>query len=391
MRTTSIPATLYTMEDKGELNIYYDNEYNIQDIPNEIMINIISYLDDTYTMLNVNKNINNIYNSHNLYSYMIQKYYKYSYGILVKMIDAEYVRDMWKYFYDNMKNNKKYIHYYTKGLKSESIFKNIYSNSIEFMLILLNNDKIFRYNKHDTIHATRMILSGKVKDNMSKILFDSCKFRKHIKICNFCDHLVERHLFQLSIYLASKYLDDAEYKTYMNKHKDSVSMNLILYPSTVYTQEELYNEIGSLTFSFISSTVNIDRIINRINENVKRSQHEGRYLQYIMDIINYKYKIKNIINDCAQSFFFKGHAISPGTSGYIVLECEKCEILSCNAGNTISIKYTMNGIICGELMDIIYDCIVRNRAHNIKIPQNRKVELFLEKNIIYVNLLKYLL
>ena len=73
------------MEDKDELNNDYgtpndpnNNEYAMEDIPDEIMINIISYLDDTYNMINVNKNINNIYNSHNLYSYMTSIPKKYS-------------------------------------------------------------------------------------------------------------------------------------------------------------------------------------------------------------------------------------------------------------------------------------------------------------------------
>lgn len=62
----------------------------MEDLPDEIIMTIISYLDDIYSIKNLNKRINDIYNSHKLYAFIIRNRYPYIYNILINMVDREY-------------------------------------------------------------------------------------------------------------------------------------------------------------------------------------------------------------------------------------------------------------------------------------------------------------
>ena len=302
------------------------------------------------------------------------------------MVDDEYALDMWSYFYENMRKNEKYIHYYNKGLRSKNILTDIYSYNSKYMymLILLINDKTYIPTK-ESVGEMLKIEHGIHEDKL-KLILETPKFRKCIDLFSYCVYLADHCFFKVSVYLASDYMSEEKFSKYRHKYINSVSVNLIFDPSSEYTQDELYRELSTMLNHH--SIANVDHIINKISEQYSLDKFSLGYvpgfrgsmhLQNVMRIIKCKYMIKNIIK---YSFKLEDMREIPN---YITIDkvIYKSEIISYKFYDVFVIKYTitnrMNSKLNNKIKDEIYDNLIKI------FVEVKLIRIWQEDDIIYVS------
>nr|QBK89765.1 MAG: hypothetical protein LCPAC101_00480 [Pithovirus LCPAC101] len=338
---------------------YLPDEITMEYLPDEITMTIISYLDDTYSIQYLNKRINDMYNSYKLYGFIIRNRYPHVHKILINMVDHEYAFDMWKYFYENIENNKKYTKYYTRGLRSKYILSDSYRYGLEFIIILLINDKTYIPTKEITNEI--LGISYRIQEDILKSILESYKFKKHIDMFNYCVLLAEHCIYKFSVYIASNYLNDEDFRNYKRKYINSISVNLMFGQTFEYTQSELYNEIRNTVEHF--RVANIDHLINKISEKYICNKYcNGMIIENITHIIKYKYMIKNIVES---------------DTYYII---SKSEIISHKFYDQFSIEYTINYEIDDKMKNKIY-----NELSTHFIRKETQMEITQKDNILCVS------
>ena len=241
------------------------------------------------------------------------------------MPDNDFSTDMWFYFYENMKKNKQYSKYYVYGINDmlDEVISVYNVSEYEYLLILLINDINYIPKKDilDVIVSPLYITYVNNEDYYKwiKLIMKSQKFRIFIDIFNFCVNFADIHIYNISVYIATNYLNEDDFIEFKNRYRNSISINLLLYSNVKYTMNEYYEELRSILRYMTSSSIYIhdnifgkkinviavNHIINKfsetyaINKKIKWDR-VWEYTFFIPDIMSsckYKYKIKNIISE----------------------------------------------------------------------------------------------
>ena len=383
------------LEKLDELNDMDELYVNIDELPDEIIMTIMSYLDgeSICSLSLVNKTFNNIYKSQKLWSYMIRYKYQYVYSIIMSMTDNDYSLDMWFYFYKNMDENKQYIKYYINGvIYMNMLEKTLIKNNVdkfEYLLILLINDKKYIPN-HNSLKRVLFHFYNVNMDEYKKwvkIIIASQKFRDKIDIPNLCDHYIDRNMHDLSVYMATNYLDKIDSRNFRYKYKNSLTINILMDPSQEYTMDEYYRELVDICDM---PSCYKDHLLNVLSEEyVNMKTGVFPFSEDIILVNKFKYKIKNIINKhnnlVSKSEIIKYKYLGKYVIKYTV-QNNTTRTDPTNSEFPISSKlliYDEDQYINNfdDIGNAIYELYMKDR----NIYEKRNIQIYKEDNIIYVS------